>query len=220
MRNPVLRAAAALTGVALAWGGVQAAQNLWASRRDDAPISSSSRAQSGALRVSGHGMTLTFPHGWINVPTTPNELARFLRSSSAEFPHLRAALKNQLENMQNVRNIAMLAYRINASGAVTGSLNVVVIPASPPPSQLLPHLDGVAAQFGGTHQHDSLTTFGTYAAALVTWTLPGRAGARAEYGAQAYLHGPSSTPIITVRTFNAADTITLLRQIAGTIKFS
>jgi hypothetical protein len=81
------------------------------------------------------------------------------------------------------------------------------------------HLKGLVAQFGATHEHGSLTTFGNYTAALVTYTLPGRAGKPAEYGAQAYVHGPASTPVITVTTLNAADAAATLRQITDTIKF-
>src|SRR6516162_2048558 len=112
-RNPLLRVAAAVAGLALSWGTFQVAHNLWASRHDNTPISSSSHAPSGALTVSGHGVTLTFPAGWVNVPTTPNEYARFLQANLGKFPHLRAALKNQLENIQNLRNMAMLVYRVN-----------------------------------------------------------------------------------------------------------
>lgn len=39
------------------------------------------------------------------------------------------------------------------------------------------------AQFGGTHQHDSLTTYGKYTAVLVTYTLPSQTGRPTEYGA-------------------------------------
>ena len=84
----------------------------------------------------------------------------------------------------------------------------------------MPQLNGLAARLGGTHQHDSLTTFGNYAAVLVTYTLPRQAGKPAEYGAQAYLHGPANTPVITVTTPNAADAAATLRQIADTINFS
>src|SRR5215831_15408097 len=87
----------------------------------------------------------------------------------------------------------MLVYRVSPSGTVTGIINVNVVPATTPPSQLMPQLAGAVAQLGGTHQHDSLTTFGKYAAVLVTYTLPARAGKPAEYGAQAYVHDPAST---------------------------
>jgi len=114
----------------------------------------------------------------------------------------------------------MLVYRVSPSGTVTGIINVNVVPATTPPSQLMPQLAGAVAQLGGTHQHDSLTTFGKYAAVLVTYTLPARAGKPAEYGAQAYVHGPASTPVITVTTLNAADATATLRQITDTIRFS
>jgi hypothetical protein len=218
-KSPLVRVAAAVAGLALGWGAFHIAQNLWASRHDNTPISSSSPAPSGALTVSGHGVTLTFPVGWVNVPTTPNKFAQFIQANAAKLPHLRAALKNQLANMQNVRNMAMLAYRVSPGGAVTGNTNVQVIPATTPPRQIMPHLNGATAQFGGTRQHDSLTTFGNYAAVLVTYTLPGRAGKPAEYGAQAYVHGPANTPIITVTTLHAADATATLRQITDTIKF-
>jgi hypothetical protein len=128
-----------------------------------------------------------------------------------------AALRNQLENVQNLRTVAMLVYRLNASGTVTGSTTVVVAPDTTPPGQLMPRLNGLAARLGVTHQHDSPTTFGNYAAVLVTYTLPHLAGKPAEYGAQAYLHGPASTPVITVTTLNAADATATLRQITDTI---
>lgn len=215
--NPLLRVVAAVAGLALGWGGFQVAQNLWASRHDNTAISSSSRAPAGSLTVSGHGVTLTFPAGWVNVPTTPNDLARFLRA--AKLPHLQAALKNQLANVQSMRSMAMLVYHVTASGAVTGNTNVIVAPVTTPPRQLMPHLAGAIAQFGGTNQHDSLATFGNYPGVLVTYTLPRLPGRPAEYGAQAYVHGPASTPVITVTTLRAADAAATLRLIAGTIKF-
>jgi len=215
-----VRVAAAVAGLALGWGAVQVATSLWASRHDNTPISSSAHAPSGALTVTGHGVTLTFPAGWVNVPTTPDKLGQFLRANAARFPHRRAALKNQLGNMQSMRDVAMVVDRLNASGAVTGSTNVVVAPGTAPPGQLLPHLKGLVARLGATHLHDSLTTFGKYAAVLVTYALPHLAGKPAEYGAQAYVHGPASTPVITVTTLNAANTTATLRRIAGTIKVS
>ena len=220
-RHPLVRVAAAVAGIALGWGAFQLASNLWANRNDNTPISSSSRAASGTLTVSGHGVTLTFPAGWVNVPTTPNKMAQFMRANATKFPHLQTALRSELENVQNLREMAMLVYRLNARGKVSGNTNVVVIPATAPPGQVMPHLAGLAARFGGIHQHDSLTTFGKYAAVLVTYMLPAETGRPAgEYGAQAYLHGPTSTPVITVTTLNAANTIATLRQIADTIKFS
>lgn len=219
-KHPLVRAAAAVAGLALGWGAVQAAHNLWASRPGNTPISTSAHVPSGALTVSGHGVTLTFPTGWVNVPTTPDKIAQFLQANAAKLPHLRAALTSQFDNMQNLRQMAMLVYRLNARGTVSGNTNVVVIPATTPPSQVMPHLTGLTARFGGTHQHDCLAAFGNYAAVLVTYTLPARAGKPAQYGAQAYLHGPASTPVITVTTLHAANTAATLRQIADTIKFS
>jgi uncharacterized MAPEG superfamily protein len=214
-KHPLVQVAAVVAGLGLGWGAFHVAQNLWASRHDNTPISSSSPAPSGVLAVSGHGV----PAGWVNVPTTPNKFAQFIRAGAAEFPGLRAALKNQLANMQNLRNMAMLVYRVSPGGAVTGNTNVQVVRDTTPPRQLMPQLGGGAARFGAIHQHDSLTTFGKYAAVLVTYTLPGRAGIPAKYGAQAYVHGPASTPIITVTTLNAADATATLRKITDTIKF-
>ena len=219
-RHPLVRVTAAMAGLALGWGAFHIAQNLWASRHDNTPISSSAPAPSGALTVSGHGVTLTFPAGWVNVPTTPNEYARFIQANAAKFPQLRAALKNQLGNVQNLREVAMVVDRLSPGGTITGNTNVVVAPDTVPPDQLMSHLKGLLARFGATHEHDSLTTFGNYAAVLVTYALPHQAGKPAEYGAQAYVHGPASTPVITVTTLNAADATATLRQITETIKFS
>ena len=55
------------------------------------PISSFSHASSGAISVIGHGLILSFPAGWVNVPTTPDKFTQFLHASAAKFPDLRAA---------------------------------------------------------------------------------------------------------------------------------
>jgi hypothetical protein len=141
-QHPLLRVTAAVTGLALRWGAFQAGNSPWAARHDNTPISSPSPAPSGALTVTGHGVTLTFPAGWVNAPTTPNKFAQFLRANAAKFPHPQAALKNQLDNMQNLSNLAMLVYRLTASGTVTGNTTVGVIPDTTPPGQLMPHLTG------------------------------------------------------------------------------
>ena len=142
LRTPLGRIASVIIGVAVGWGAVHVAENAWTSRHDNSPISASSLAPSGELTVSGHGVTLVFPPGWINVPTTPNELVKFLQDQTARLPSLRAALRNVVGNMQAVRNTAMLVYRVNASGKITGSTNLQVVPDTTPPSQLMPHLKG------------------------------------------------------------------------------
>ncbi len=223
MRNPLVRIASAVIGVALGWGAVQAGQHLWAGRNDNTPISSSSHAPSGALRVTGHGVTLTFPHDWVNVPTTPAHLAQFMRANAAKFHHLRAAIKSELENVQNMRDTAALVYRFNSGGTFTGSLFETVVPAAVSLNQMLHHLNAIAAQLtqiGGTIQHKSVTSFGSYQALLVTYTLPGQAKGQLQYCAVAFVEGPASTPIITVKTLSAADSIATLRKIADTIRFS
>ncbi len=221
MRNPLLRIAAVLVGFALGWGAFHAAQDLWAGRNDNTPVSASSQALSGALSVSGHGVTLTFPHGWVNVPTTPADLAKFMQANVGKFPHLTAALKSQLGNLQNLRSMAMFVVRVSPGGAITGNTNVVVIAAAaPPPRQLIPQIRAGLAQLGATDEHASLATFGTHPSLLVTYTLPSHAGLPARYGAQAYIRGSTDTPVITVTTSGTANAGTTLRQIAGTIKFS
>jgi hypothetical protein len=219
-RNPLVRVAAVLIGIALGWGVFRVADNLWAGRHDNTPISRSSQEPSGALTVSAHGVTLTFPAGWVNVPTTPNKLAQFYRANSAKFPRLSAALKTELSNVQELRKMAMLVYRVETNGMISGTTDVLIVPDTTPPSQLMPLLNGAVAQFGGTDEQESLTTVGRYSAVLVTYTVPGQAGQPARYGTQAYIHGPASTPIITVTTLSAADATTTLRQIASTIKLS
>jgi Protein of unknown function (DUF2510) len=219
-RNPLVRVAAALIAFVLGWGAFRVADHLWAGRHDNTPVSSSSQAPSGALTVSAHGVTLTFPARWVNVPTTPKEFAQFIRANTAKFPHLSATLKTQLSNMQELRKIAMLVYRVNANGSITGNTNVLIEADTTPPSQLMPLLNGAVAQFGGTDEQESLTTFGGYSGVLVTYIVPGQAGHPAQYGAQACVHGPASTPIITVTTHGAADAIATLWQIADTIKFT
>ncbi len=110
--------------------------------------------------------------------------------------------------------------RVSPGGTITGTVVVVVASDAIAPRQLLPHLKGLIARLGGTRQQDSLTTFGNYPAALITYQVPGYAGSPAKYGAQAYVHGPASTPVITLYALNAADAAATLRQIADTVKFS
>jgi hypothetical protein len=219
LSHPLVRVTATVVGLALGWGVFHAAHTLWASRNDNTPVSSSTHAPSGALRVSGRGVTLTFPRGWVNVPTTPNELEKFLKAEAGKFPHLRAALKSQLQNMQNVRRFAMLVYRISPAGAITANTNVLVLPGTLPARRLMAQVKGTLARFGATHQRDSLTAFGKYAGVVVTYMVPRLKGRPAEYGAQAYIHGPASTTIITVTSVTAGDAADILRQIADTITF-
>ena len=219
MRNPLLRIAAIAVAFALGWGAFQLGQNLWAGRNDNTPIAASSQAPSGTVTVSGHDVTLTFPHSWVNVPTTPAELATFLQAYARRLPHLSATLKSQLGNLQNLRSLAMYVVRVGPGGAITGSTDVGVAPGTAPPGQLIPQVKGVLAQLGATNEQASLTTFGTHPAVLVTYTLPGHAGLPARYGAQAYIRGYADTPVITVYALGAADAAATLRQIAGTIKF-
>jgi hypothetical protein len=121
-----------VAGIAVGQGAFQAATSLWASRHDNTPISSSSHTPSGTLTVAGHGVTLTFPTGWVNVPTAPDKLAQFLRASAAKFRHLQAAVKDQLANMQNLREMARTVYRLHPSGTVTGNTNIGVYPETIP----------------------------------------------------------------------------------------
>ena len=37
----------------------------------------------------------------------------------------------------------MLVDRLNAGGSVTGNTNVIVLPGTIPPGQLMPHLNGI-----------------------------------------------------------------------------
>ncbi len=134
VRNPLLRIAAVLVGFALGWGAFHAVQTLWAGRNDNTPISASSPAPSGALSVSGHGVTLTFPRGWVNLPTTPDRLAKFMQASVGRQPHLGATLRSQLGNLQDLRSMATFVFQVNASGAITGNTNVVVVAATTPGS--------------------------------------------------------------------------------------
>jgi hypothetical protein len=220
MRNPLLRIVAIAVGFALGWGAFQLAQNLWAGRNDNTPIAASSQAPSGAVTVSGHGVTLTFPHSWVNVPTTPNELATFLQAYAGRLPHLSATLKSELGNLQDLRSLAMYVVRVGPGGTITGNTNVGVAPGTIPPGQLMPQIQGTLAQLGATHVQASLATFGPHPAVLVTYTLPSHAGLPTRCGAQAYIGGYANTPVITVTTLGTADAATTLRQIARTITFS
>lgn len=116
-----MRIVAALAGFALGWGRSRPRTACGPSRHDNTPISSSLLTPAGEDAVSGNGVTLTFPVSWVNVPTTPNKFAQFLQASAARFPHLWPALKDQLDNMPNLREVAMLVYRLNVITTATGA---------------------------------------------------------------------------------------------------
>jgi hypothetical protein len=50
--------------------------------------------------------------------------------------------------------------------------------------------------------------------------LPGKAGAPTIFVATAYAHGLTSTPISTVKTYDAANAIATVLRIVDTVRFS
>lgn len=219
-RGPLFRFVVSVLVVALAAGGYLLVRNVLAGRNDNKPISSSSQTTSGGITVVGRGVTMTFPSGWVNVPTTPEAFANFERTYINRLPHIKAALKSQITNLQVLRRLAMLVYDVKPDGTEAANLNAVVVPGSPPLSQLMAQLKAanVPSQFGATDAKYSETTYGQFPAVLITYTFPIQ-GITA-HGAQAYVEGPSETAIVTVTSPSTTTSIAKLRQAVDTIKFT
>jgi hypothetical protein len=100
--------------VALAVGGYAIASNL--SNSGNKPISTSVHAKSVGITVTGHGIQLTFPAGWQNVPTSPNQLRQFINDLTAKYHHIPSQLQNEVGNPQVLSTFAMLVFHFNGQG--------------------------------------------------------------------------------------------------------
>jgi hypothetical protein len=198
-------------------GGYAIASNL--SNSGNKPISTSVHPKSAGITVSGHGIQLTFPAGWQNVPTSPNQLRQFINEFAAKYHHIPPQLESEANNSEILSTFAMLVFHFDAQGNATVSLDAIVEPGEVSPSQMLETLRSSQgpAQFGATQIQYSATKFGKYAGVIVTYSL--RAGSITVYGAQSYLQGPSKVVITTVTSQSAATSKADVRQIVDTIKF-
>jgi hypothetical protein len=209
-----------IVAVALGSGIYFVAHNLWTGRNDNKPISTSSQTNSGGITVSGHGISMSFPSGWINVPTTPDAFSQFLRTHLDKLPKIKSALESQITSPQVLRKLSMLVYDVKPDGTQAANLDAIVEPGTVPPSTIISQLKAANGpeQFGATDVQYSTTTYGQYQAALITYTL--QAGTVTLHGAQAYLSGPGETAIVTVTSPTVATSTAKLRQVVVTIKFN
>jgi hypothetical protein len=219
MRGPLIGFIAGAVAVVLGGGGYLVAHNLSANR-NNTPVATSSQARSGAITVRGHGIKMTFPAGWVNVPTSRNQFRQFIKLFEDKYGHIPAALQSEVNNPQLLSGLAMLVVRPNGQGSTSENLNALVAPFDVPPSQMLAQLKSGQgpAQFGATDVHESVTNFGTYPGVLVTYTL--RVKGLTAYGAQSYLEGPVHMVVTTVTSEDAALSESDLRQIVDTISFA
>jgi hypothetical protein len=195
--------------------------HLWQSRNDNAAIASSSRRPSGALVVSGKGITLTFPagQGWLNVPVTPNQLARFLKTQEKRLPWLASQLSQSQQSLiELARNEAMLVYRIKASTLIASCDVTIVTGSEPPPAQLASALRSRYSALANLHARISLLNFGGRPGVLMTYEIS--EGQTTDYEAAAYVTGGNQTPIVTVTTLSPASSLATLRQLLPTLTFS
>jgi len=223
IRGPLIGFIAGAVAVALGLGGYFIAQNMSASR-NSTPVATSSQVKSGGITVTGHGVTMSFPAGWVNVPTSPNQIRQFVKNFEAAHGHIPAALRAALQALANdpqtAASFAMVVYKPGGSGSFVENLDAAVGPPGPPPGEMLADLKSGQgpAQFGGTDVHYTVTKFGQYSGVLATYTIS--AQGVTVYGAQSYLDGPTNTVVTTVTSQNAATTDADLRRIVDTLRFT
>ena len=200
-------------------GGYLVVHNLSANR-NNAPVATSSLAKSGGITVTGHGVKMTFPDGWVNVPTSPNQARQFFKNFADKYPHIRAELQSEVDNPQVLSSFAMLVFRVEAQGNFTENLNALVAPYVTPPSQMIAELKSGQgpAKFGAADVHYKVTYFGRYPGVLVTYSL--LVHGITVYGAQSYLDGPANMVVTTVTSRAAATSEADLRKIVDTIRFT
>ncbi len=217
MRGPLIGFLAGVVAVALAVGGYEIASNV--SNSGNKPIPTSVRAKSSGITVTGHGIQLTFPAGWENVPTSRNQLRQFIKDFTAKYRHIPSQLENDVTNSQFLSSIAMLVFRFDAQGNATENLAAVVEPEAVPPSTMIAGLKSGEgpAQLGARDVQYSTTNFGRYPGVIVTYSL--QSEGLIYYGAESWLDGPAESVITEVTSESAATSEADLRQIVGTIKF-
>lgn len=219
VRAPLIGFVAGALAVAVGWGGYQLIHS-GTTNRASTPVATSSQSTSGGITVAGHGIQLTFPAGWVNVPTSPNQAQQFIKDFEGKYRHLPAAVRNEVDSPQILSSLAMFVFRINAQGASQENLNALVAPGALAPSQMVAQLKSGQgpAQFGATDVHYSVTNFARFPGVIVTYVL--RAQGITLYGAQSYLEGPANTVVTTVTSHAAATSEADLRRIVDTIRFT
>jgi hypothetical protein len=217
VRGPLIGFVAGAVAVALAVGGYEIASNV--SNSNNKPISTSVHAKSNGITVSGHGIQLTFPAGWENVPTSPNQLRQFINDFTAKYKHIPSQLQSDISNSKVLSSFAMLVFRFNGQGNVTENLNAIVEPGVATPGEMIAELKSGQgpAQFGASDVHYSATRFGKYPGVLVTYSVQGQG--ITVYGAQSYVEGPVDVVITTITSQAAAISDTDVAKIVDTLKF-
>jgi len=214
-RGPVVRIAVVVLAMALGWGSFYLVKSVWSGRNDKSPISTSTRAASGSLIVTSHGITISLPSGWVNIPTTPNQLAQFVKDNSSKYPEMASLVNNQ----QAMRTLAMLVWRFDASGNQTASLTAVADPETGSAQSLRTAVAGVPGRLGGINPESKVTTFRQNKGVLMSYTLPAGAGLPTRYAVQTYVIGSASTAILTITTYSANDSLKTATAAADSVKF-
>jgi hypothetical protein len=220
IRGPLIGFVAGAVAIGLAWGGYAIASH--ASVKNNNPVASSSPSRSGGITVTGKGIEMTFPVGWVNVPTSPSQLEQFIQSFTSRYKHvIPASVQSEMDDPELLSSFAMFVFRVNGQGSYTENLNALIPPPGLPSSasQVLAQLKTGQIPnptvLGATDVEYKLTSYGNYPSVLITYTV--HADGITAYVAQAYLEGPKLV-IATVSSFaptGAGD----LRRILDTIRF-
>lgn len=217
MRGPLIGFVAGACAVAVGVGAYVVVSKV--SSRNNTPVATASRANAGGVVVAGHGIQMSFPAGWVNVPTSPNEFRQYIKNLNGHIP---AALRADANDPQLVSSLAMLVYRPSGSPDFQENLNALVFPLGPTPSEMMAQLKSGQvqgpAQFGATDVRYSLADFGSHPGVLVTYIL--HANGITAYGAQSYLDGSANTVVTTVTSLAAATSRGDLMRVVATIRFT
>src|SRR5215469_16269436 len=133
-RGPIIGVVVGAAVVALGAGGYLVARNVSAS--NNKPVAISAHDRVGGITVSGRGITMTFPKGWVNVPTSPNDFEHFIKVFTDKYGHVPAALKSEISNPALLHTFAMLVFNFGASGSGKENLDALVTAAPATPSQM------------------------------------------------------------------------------------
>ncbi len=189
-----------------------------ARHKQSTPVAAATHV-AGGTTVSARGVTVTLPAGWTNVPTSPEDFAKYLDKAGTTNPAMAKQLTAQMRAASS-QSLVMFAIKTSdASAEFTTDADMGVVPGSgmdaadgidPIERQLkaagAENVTVVARSIAG---HDAV--FSTYDLRNVTSGL-------VVHGAQYTVLGPTEIAFLAVST-TGSDAAALAEQIASTITF-
>jgi hypothetical protein len=88
-------------------------------RAAKAPISNGSISEAGSTVVTSHGITVTLPPRYENIPTTAEKLQKFLDKEATRHPSLRKLVQSDF-----AKHWAVLAAHFDDRGAITSTFQI------------------------------------------------------------------------------------------------